>query len=130
MLNCQLLLNQFSSDLDENLSTHSSRIAEQFCRPRAARSRHLRKGNVKVEKDKSYATMDTLNAILINIKYFNRKMPLGKSSYNLSRRLYAKFEPNRMASFRDRLRSGQILWEVAKIYAEKNFRPLKRRTLL
>ena len=77
------------------------------------------KGSVKVEKDKSYATMDTSNAILVNIKYFNRKTPLGRSSYNLSRRLCAKFEPNRMASFRDCLRSGHILWEVAKIYAEK-----------
>ena len=63
--------------------------------------------------------MDTLNAILVNIKYFNRKTPLGKSSYNLSRRLCAKFEPNRMASFRDRLRSGQILWEVNRTTATR-----------
>ena len=74
---------------------------------------------IKVEKDKNYATMDTLNAILVNIKYFNRKTPLGKSSYNLSRRLCAKFEPNRMASFWDRLRSGQILWEVNRTTATR-----------
>ena len=87
------------------------------CDPLRASQKKL--WTIKVEKDKNYATMDTLNAILVNIKYFNRKTPLGKSSYNLSRRLCAKFEPNRMASFWDRLRSGQILWEVNRTTATR-----------
>ena len=87
------------------------------CDPLRASQKKL--WTIKVEKDKNYATMDTLNANLVNIKYFNRKTPLGKSSYNLSRRLCAKFEPNRMASFWDRLRSGQILWEVNRTTATR-----------
>ena len=52
-------------------------------------------------------------------KILQSKNATGKSSYNLSRRLCAKFEPNRMASFWDRLRSGQILWEVNRTTATR-----------